>query len=299
MKKYLNLLFIILIPLIICACEDNGKREGKLIEISALELTRNFHGENSKDFIFATVNEHKKGYEEFLESLKKLVKETNQTIYYVYYQHIDTEASLYIFNLYDAYFTSNAYHVVEDSEMLITEEYKSYDKMKTDLKGIYYKDKLTMQSEKEVKENLKYAKEEYDKGNISVAFNYLNRIYDEPEAKNFFKENKYLGIVKVWEHFIITKGKKDKITYRSLMFLHDSISYYETLIKDDYETFEEPTYLNGYDQFFYYVKDDIIYTSTTQDGKYEKRYLIKEIEETRLSLIDYKYKKDYIFKRKV
>jgi hypothetical protein len=96
MKKYLKLLFIILIPLIICACEDNGKREGKLIEISALELTRNFHGENSKDFIFATVNEHKKGYGEFLESLKKLVKETNQTIYYVYYQHIDTEASLYI-----------------------------------------------------------------------------------------------------------------------------------------------------------------------------------------------------------
>ena len=71
MKKIIKLLFIILISIAICSCGNKKPTEGQLIEISAVELTNNFYGKNSKDFIFAIINEHKSGYMNFEKDLER------------------------------------------------------------------------------------------------------------------------------------------------------------------------------------------------------------------------------------
>ena len=102
MKKILRLLFILIIPILITSCGSKDYKEGKLTEISGLELVNNFAGDNSKNFIFAIVNETQSGYREFLADLEKYAKETNKAIYFTYYKHLDVDAAFYIFNLYEA-----------------------------------------------------------------------------------------------------------------------------------------------------------------------------------------------------
>ena len=299
MKRIIKLLVILLLPIVICSCNNEQRPAGQLIEISAVELTNNFYGTKSKDFIFVIINEHKSGYMNFEKDLERLVKETNQTIYYTYYQHIDTESALLIFNAYDAYFTSNAYHIVENSEIILTKMYTTYDQMKKDLENKNIYEEIVYQSDKEINSNLKKAKEEYDKGNVSVSYNYINKIWDTKEAKDFYNTHPSLGIIKSWEHFVITDGSKERITYRSLLFYHNSNFFYETLIKEYNDKFEKPNSLDRYEKVYYYVKDDIIYTSDKENGTYTKRFKIKKVEKVKLYLFDYKYKKDYIYDRRV
>lgn len=298
MKKLIKLLFILLIQLTIVSCSQKDYREGELVEISAQELTNNFAGNNAKDFIFATVNETQEGYEEFLKDLEKYAKESNKAIYYTYYNHIDTESATYIFNLYEADFTSNTYHVIENGQITLTKYYKDYTTMKFYLNDKRFYSILTYTSDKEVEKQLKLAQEEYDKGNISVSLNHINKIWNRKEAKEFYNTHEKLGVVKSWEHFIITKGKTKKITYRSLLFHHNTNYYLEILSKGDYDTFEKPMDMMDYTQTFYYVKDDIIYTSTSKDKEYTKRFKILSIRKTSLVLFDYKYKKEYTYTRR-
>jgi hypothetical protein len=299
MKKILKLLFIMLIPILITSCSQKDYKEGQLIEISGIELTNNFAGENAKNFIFAIVNETKPGYKEFLSDLERYAKETNKAIYFTYYNHLDTEAAFYIFNLYEADFTSNGYHVLEDGKLTVTTEYTNYNNMKATLEEKRFYTILDYTSEKQVQETLKLAQEEYDKGNISISYNYINKIWNRKEAKDFYKNHPKLGIIKSWEHFTITKDKRDRITYRSLLFHHNTNYFLEILTKEYYDGFEKPQNMLDYEQVFYYVKDDIIYTSDKEDGTYKERFKIKKIENTSIKLFDYKYKKDYIFTRRV
>ena len=59
----------------------------------------------------------------------------------------------------------------------------------------------------------------FDEVKISSTWNYINKIWNRKEAKDFYNRNSELGIVKSWEHFIITEDKRDRITYRSLLFI--------------------------------------------------------------------------------
>lgn len=298
MKKLIKLLFILLIPLTIVSCGQKDYKEGELVELSAQELTNNFAGSGAKDFIFATVNDAQEGYKEFLVDLEKYAKESNKAIYYIYYNHIDTESATYIFNLYEADFTSNTYHVIENGELTLTKSYKDYTTMKFYLEDKRFYSILDYTSDKEVEKQLKLAQEEYDKGNISVSLNHINKIWNQKEAKEFYNTHEKLGVIKSWEHFIITEGKTKKITYRSLLFLHNTNYFLELLTKEEYDTFEKPNDLMDYTQTFYYIEDDIIYTSTAKDKEYTKRFKILSIKNTSLQLFDYKYKKEFTYTRR-
>lgn len=298
MKKIIKLITILVIPLMIVSCSQKDYKEGQLVEISGLELTNNFAGTNAKNFIFATVNDKKEGYKEFLEDLEKYAKKSNKAIYFTYYNHIDSEAAIYIFNLYEADFTSNCYHVVEDGDITLTKEYKDYATMKFYLDSKRFYSILDYISDKDANEYLKKAEEEYNKGNVSISLNYINKIWNRKEAKEFYDSHQNLGIVNSWEHFIITEGTRDKITYRSLLFHHDANYYLEILTKQYYDNFEKPMNTLDYDQVFYYVKDDIIYTSDKEDGTYIKRFKIMKIERTSFKLFDYKYKKEFTYTRR-
>ena len=71
------------------------------------------------------------------------------------------------------------------------------------------------------------------------------------------------------------------------------------MIKEYNDNFEKPNSLDRYEKVYYYVKDDIIYTSDIENGTYKKRFKIVKIENTSVHLFDYKYNKDYIFTRRV
>ena len=299
MKKILRLLFILIIPILITSCGSKDYKEGKLTEISGLELVNNFAGDNSKNFIFAIVNETQSGYREFLADLEKYAKETNKAIYFTYYKHLDVDAAFYIFNLYEADFTSNGYHVIEDGTLTVTTEYTNYNNMKATLEDKRFYTILDYTSEEDIKNNLQLAKEEYEKGNMSISLNYLNRIWNTKEAKDYYNSHQELGLIKSWEHFTITEGERDRVTYRSLLFHHNTNYFLEILTKQYNDTFEKPQNMNDYEQIYYYVKDNIIYTSDTEDGTYKERFKIIKVENTSLKVFDYKYKKDYIFTRRV
>lgn len=299
MKKIIKLLLILIIPIVITSCDSKDYKEGQLVEISGLELTNNFSGNNSKNFIFAIVNERKPGYKTFLIDLEKYAKETKKAIYYTYYNHIDTEASFYIFGLYDANFTNNSYHVIEDGEITVTKDYKNYETMKADLEEKTFYTILDYISEEDTKEYLTLAQEEYEKGNMSISYNYVNKIWNKKEAKEFYNTHKELGLIKSWEHSTITQDKRDRITYQSILFHHNTNYFLEILVKEYSDNFEKPQNMNNYEQVYYYVKENIIYTSDKEDGKYKKRFKILEIENTSLVLFDYKYNKEYKYTRRV
>lgn len=299
MKKILRLLFILIIPILITSCGSKDYKEGKLTEISGLELVNNFAGDNSKNFIFAIVNETQSGYREFLADLEKYAKETNKAIYFTYYKHLDVDAAFYIFNLYEADFTSNGYHVIEDGTLTVTTEYTNYNNMKATLEDKRFYTILDYTSEEDIKNNLQLAKEEYEKGNMSISLNYLNRIWNTKEAKDYYNSHQELGLIKSWEHYTITEGERDRVTYRSLLFHHNTNYFLEILTKQYNDTFEKPQNMNDYEQIYYYVKDNIIYTSDTEDGTYKERFKILKVENTTIKVFDYKYKKEYKYTRRV
>lgn len=299
MKKVLKILLILIIPLIITSCGNKDYHEGELVELSGIELTNNFTGPNSKDFIFATVNEAQEGYREFLADLEKYAKETNKAIYFIYYKHIDTDAAFYIFNLFEADFTSNCYHVVEKGQVTLTKSYNNYDKMKSDLENKRFYALIDYTKEEDVKKYLKEAQKELDNGNIALSLNYINKIWNRKEAKDFYAKNPELGIIKSWEHFIISNDKRKRITYRSLLFHHDAKYFLEILTKEYYDSFEKPIDMAAYEMSYYYLKDDIIYTSSKEDGTYKKRFKILSVENTSFKLFDYKYNKEFTYNRRV
>lgn len=299
MKKILKLLLIMTIPIIISSCGSKDYKEGQLVEISGIELTENFSGEKIKNFIFAIVNERKPGYKSFLIDLEKYAKETNKAIYFTYYNHIDTDASFYIFSLYEADFTTNGYHVIEDGKLTVTKEYTNYQTMKKDLEEKRFYTTLDYTSEEDVKKNLKLAQEEYDKGNMSISFNYINKIWNRKEAKEFYANHPKLKLINFWENSIITKDKRDRITYRSILFIHNANYFLEIEVKEYNDTFEKPNNMSDYDLIYYYMKDDIIYTSDKEDGTYKKRFKITELENENMTVYDYKYDKEYEYTRKV
>lgn len=299
MNKVLKVLFILVLSFVITSCSDNDYHEGELVEISGLELTNNFAGDNSKDFIFAIVNETQKGYKEFLEDLEKYAKETNKAIYYVYYKHIDTEAALYIFNLFEADFTTNGYHVVENGNITVTKPYVDYVSLKFHLDNKRFYSILDYISDKDAESYLTKAQEELEQGNVALSLNYINKIWNRKEAKDFYNRNSELGIVKSWEHFIITEDKRDRITYRSLLFHHNTKYFLEILTKEYYDVFEKPIDMGAYDMSYYYVKDDIIYTSDKENGTYVKRFKIMSVENSSFKLFDYKYNKEFTYNRRV
>ena len=53
----------------------------------------------------------------------------------------------------------------------------NYETLKRDLEDKRFYTVLDYTSEKDIKENLRLAQEEYDKGNISISYNYINRIW--------------------------------------------------------------------------------------------------------------------------
>lgn len=293
MKKIFIIFFCLIL---ITAC--NNKKEYHLIELTSEELANNIMAKETKNFVFAVYNSSEDNAENFMKDLKNVVKNANINIYYIDYQHIDTESSLILFNSYQANFTTNGYHVLQNKDLVISKSYTDFKTMYKDLKSKAFKDSLATTSNSKKEKYLKEAKKLYDEGNISLSYNVLNKAWNLKEAKEFYNNSKYYKVLNTWES-ILTNLDNGKVKYRSLLFYYNLKYFYEITKNYPNSEYEKPSSLKEYSQTYYYIKDDIISTSTIEKGTYKKKYKIIEVNEEILEIQDLKTKEKILYKRRV
>ena len=283
MKKLYKILIICLLVLTISACKS--KDEYKTIELSGTEMVDNIG--KGKDFIVAFLKSDSEKSQNLLNSLEKIAKDTKQTIYYSYVDHINNETTILLYATLGNSYNYNQILVIENNKPK-TIEYKSYQDLYNNLKNYKFNSKLDKSSEKSIAETIGIAHSYYEDGKIGSANNKLNEIYSSKEAKAEIEKNKYYKIINGWDTY--TSGhKKNTFIYHHFIFnlFDDTISLYEK--EGKIEEIEIPKRVNDkYTTYYYYIKNGIIYTSQSEDGKYQKRYKINSLSDEVLNITDLK-----------
>lgn len=297
MKKLTKLFIILFLILFICACKDK-KTEYKLIEITGEELVNNLYNNDNQKFIFALYNTDKKNADTFYQSLENIVNNINSDVYYVEYNHLDDESS---FNLYTSdfgNFAENSYYLYDKGKITISSDFTDFAAMYKELKTITKTTSLNLVSAKTKEEYLKQADQLYNEGQISQAFNYLNKAWNTEEAKKTYQNNKYYKLINSWEAYKFLDDQHKKVEYYSFFFISNVNYFYQIIVEDNYQDFEKPNDLSKYEKKYYYIKDDIIYISNYDNGKYKETYQIESINEERLTLIDIETKEKLNFAKR-
>lgn len=170
--------------------------------------------------------------------------------------------------------------------------------MYKELKTITKTTSLNLVSAKTKEEYLKQADQLYSEGQISQAFNYLNKAWNTEEAKKTYQNNKYYKLINSWEAYKFLDDQHKKVEYYSFFFISNVNYFYQIIVEDNYQDFEKPNDLSKYEKKYYYIKDDIIYISNYDNGKYKETYQIESINEERLTLIDIETKEKLNFAKR-
>lgn len=292
MKKYLRVIFLIVFTFTLCSCSD--KKEYNLIELTASELTETLFSEENNNIIFAFYNSSLKDAKQFLEDLKRTSSTAKLDIYYIDSNHIDTSSFFILSSLDILSIDYNTYYARINGEFIVSDLYKDYKTMYDTLKEIGYKSNIKKESKEEKLKKIEEAKTLYDEGKISKSINVLNLAWDLEEAKETFNTRKYYNILKSWERYEYINSKTEEVYYENISFDYDSNTYSHALIKSKYnKDFKKPSYPDDYDTLYYYIKDDIIYTSDKESGKYKETYKITYLDSENLDMINLKTKKEY------
>lgn len=297
MKNYLKVFLLIIFTLILCSCKE--KEEYHLIELTSQELINNMFTEDNKSFIFAAINIQEDGYEQFLKDLNNLSKSAKKDIYYIDYYHMDIESSVYLYNIDGADFSTNSYYAYKNGKFEVAEYYTDFSSMYSSVKNFKTQGDITKISKDKKESALKEAKKLYQEGKISLAFDTLNKAIDLEEAKKEYNNNKYYKLLISWENFDFKDKSMTRLTYYSLIFYH-GVNYFSIANKDTTydENFDKEFNYEDYEQLFYYVKDDIIYTSKSEDGKYRATYKITYFDSNHLDIRNISSNKEYSFVRR-
>lgn len=299
MKKIKNILIMSLLVLILCSCET--KDNHKLIELTAQELVQNIYSEEEKSIIFAIIDNTEDDTEQFIKDLKTVSNNIDTNIYYVDYQHLDTSSAGELFFGFEGDLTTNSYHVISSNELKLTTDYTDFKTLFKDLKEHKYNTDIITIPKSTKKEYINSAKKHYQEGNIGLAYEELNKAWNIKEAKEEFNNNKYYNLINTWESKNIRyedKEENDTIDYQSILFYFNVNYLYKINKTGKYSEFKKPE-MEEYKKLYYYVKDDIIYTSTKEDGTYKETYKIEELKKDYLSLTDLKNNKKYTYSRMV
>ncbi len=282
MKKgrFLFLLFFFIFLFIGC-----DKKEYGLIEITADQLTTCLV-DSSCSITFAFYNEELGNAESFINDLERVAKETKENIYYVDSNHINLTSSLILYDGLNIDYTLSNYVVYQNGKEVIYGTYENYNDLKKDLNGKKYDTEIKEISKEEIEYNLQKAREEYEKGFISKAISYLNNVWACEEAKEEYKNNSYYSLINEWEVYTMVNEKD--VLYTALLFSTMDNTIYIGTKKGEFKGFERPGY-ETYEKFYYYIKDDIIYTATSESGSYKKAYTILKIQKDQMLLTDADY----------
>lgn len=292
MKKALKITVILLFLLILCSCGE--KKEYHTIEITGEELVNNIFSEDDKNIVYAFYNSKEKNYEKYIEDLNKVSKAAMIDIYYVDISHLDAGSSIIMLTMNSLIADSNSYYAYINKKITVASAYSDYSTMYNDLKNIGYSSNVETLSDNEKKDNLEEAKKLYDEGKIAESLNLINKSWTLKEAKEFYNNSKYYNILSSWERYEFLDKKLEKIAYINIDFLPSSSELYQITKKGKYNSdFTKPMPFEGYDNLHYYIKDDIIYTSTKENGKYKETYKIEYLSDDYMTLYEYKNQKEY------
>ncbi len=295
--KYFKIIILVLFLFIICSCKS--KEEYSLIELTSEELVNNLFALEEKDFILAAVNEDKDNYEQFLRDLGNFTKSAKINVYYINYYHMDKDSSFYLSNINGVDFQDNSYYTYEDKNFTVAEYYTDFGTMYGKLKNFKSQGTIEKVSEEKKEEYIEEAKNLYDEGNISNSFDKLNRAWDLDKAKSIYQKNKYYKLLISWECFNFKDKEMKDLTYYNLVFYH-GVDFFNIAKKDALydKTFDKNFDYDQYEQLFYYVKDDIIFTKKDENNKFKKMYQITLLDNNRLDLLDIVNNKSYSFVRR-
>lgn len=284
MKRKIYIL-ILLLPLLLCSCE---KREFGIKEISASSLTGVILDESDLNMIVAIYNDEDPNYKQFLSDLDKIAKETSRNIYIIDGEHIDIANAMILYDGLQIEYEKLIYIVYQDGAEVIYNYYADYNTTLYDLEG--YKSIYEIETSKydtlDTDQYINEAREKYNAGYISEAYEKLNKIWPSEKAKEEYKNNKYYQIINNWEMYR-TVGD-NKIIQESFIFTASANVLYVASKEGELNNIENIT-MNEYTTYYYYIKDGIIYISESKDGKYKKGYTIESINEDSLVIKNNKY----------
>lgn len=295
MKKILKISIFLLLIIVLGACGD--KKEYKLIELTSNDLLQNIMAEDNKDFVFAVVDDEDDNYETFLEHLQKVVQNAKINIYYIDYNHIDSGSGMYLLDLLELGIAPSTYYVFQDGNIKLSKKYSDYATLYNDLKNTSFLSEMIITDDNELLENLNKAREEYVKGNIGIALNYLNLAWSLEEAKEEYNNNAYYNLINTWEVYDFKDDELTYATYFNNIFILNYNYYLSSSASGLYAVLEKPTSFADYKNVYYYLKDDIIYTAEQEDGKYTKKFKINYISANFLRVTDLSNNKDYEYIR--
>lgn len=296
MKKLLNTLLLLVLCLTLASC--GNKNEYGLVEMSSKDLQTQLMQEKAPDFIFAMINSNNSNNDEFVNSLQRVTEKLHLTIYYVDYNHMDSDSSFYLLDDVGISFSTSSYHVIENNEFIISEDYTNYSDLYNSLKTIGFRTKLELTSNDKLKDYIPKAKEEYNNGNIGIAYNYLSLAWPLDEAKELYNSNNYYNLINNWEVYKFKDISLKEVTYINIVFIHDAKYYLQAVKSGEYENFTKPDSILDYERVYYYVKDDIIYTSL-DDEDYKETYKINILTDKNFNIIDLNTNEEYEYIRGV
>lgn len=291
MKKYIQISILLLSIFILCSCKSKQKYE--LIEITSAELLNNVLSEDSVNFIYALYNENIDNSTNFLEDLKKVAPAIQTNIYYIDVNHIDVTSYTNLYYLGGLDTTINAYFAIKDKNVIANGEYLNYQTLYSSLATVDCKDEITRTSNEDKNSILDEAKKAYNEGNIVYSLDLINQVWNTKEAKDFYQESNYFNILNQWEFYDFKDDKMTDLNYTSIIFYKDIDCLFQVEKRTKYDSdFTTPNF-DEYEQLYYYIKDDIIYTSKKVDGNYKELYKIKYLDAKQLILTRTKDQKEY------
>lgn len=291
MKKYIQISILLLSIFVLCSCKPKQKYD--LIEITSAELLKNVLTEDSVNFIYALYNENIDNSANFLEDLKKVAPAIQSNIYYIDVNHIDVTSYTNFYYSGGLDTTINAYFAIKDKNVIISGEYSNYQTLYSSLATVDCKNEITRISSEEKNKLFEEAKKAYTNGDIVYSLDLINQVWDLPEAKNFYQESNYFNILNQWEFYDFKDDKMTDLNYTSIIFYKNIECLFQVEKRTKYDSnFTTPNF-DEYEQLYYHIKDDIIYTSKKVDGTYKELYKIKYLDTKQLILIRIKDQKEY------
>lgn len=296
MKKTIKLFLIIATLFLLCSCKDSKTYE--LTELTSEELATNLLSKDSKGIVFAAYNSQQENSSQFLKDLKSVATNVKLDIYYIDYDHLDVSSSGLLFSMDGINLQTNSYYALINGELIVAEEYTDFTSMYKNLKSVGYKPNIIKTSDEQKKDYLKEAEKLYEEGQVSKAFDTLNKAWTLQEAKETYNNNPYYKLMISWETYVFKDKEMKDMNYYSLLFIRDANYFLKTNKRGIFGEFTKPNNVNDYDKVYYYIKNDIIYTSTREKGTYKETYKITYIDDDHLNLTDLKDKKEYKFVRR-
>lgn len=291
MKKYIQFSLILISIFILCSCKT--KEKYGLIEINSAELIENVLSDKQVDFIYALYNENNDNSADFIEDLRSVAAAIQTNIYYVDVNHIDVNSYTKLYYEGGLDTNINAYFAIKDKKVRASGEYSSYQLLYSSLATLDCKDEITRMSLEDKNKLLTEAKNAYENGNIVYSLDLLNQVWDLKEAKDYYQESKYFNILKQWEFYDFKNDKMTDLNYTSIIFYKDVNFLYQIEKRVKYNSDFTTPNLDEYEQLYYQIKNDIIYTSKKIDGNYKELYKIKYLDDKQLLLTRIKDQKEY------